>query len=139
MVAALAGCHTKLAGPADPGGPAAASAAGLLPIAAGTYVEQGQGCENPPAVFHYDGRGMGWTGRGGNGAALYPIRRVREEPGLWVATIVAPGPGASGASEPRELDVHIVPRGPGRVMVRAMQRVEMELCAPDRLPWWALR
>lgn len=88
-------------------------------------------------MFRYDGRGMGWT-RGGTGAALYPIVRVREEQGQWVATIVAPGPGVSGASEPRELDVFIVPRGAGRVMVRAMEPVEMELCAPDKLPAWAL-
>jgi hypothetical protein len=63
---------------------------------------------------------------------MYPILRVDEEPGQWVATIVAPGPGV--APEPRELDVIIVPRGAERVMVRAMQPVEMKLCAPDELP-----
>lgn len=119
----LAACQTK------PAGSAAASAAGLLPIAAGAYAELGEGCGNAGALFRYDGRSMGWTR--GTGGALYPIRRVREEQGRWVATIVAPGPGAAGASSPRELDVFIVPRGAGRITVRAMERVEMELCAPD--------
>ncbi|HEX8123948.1 MAG TPA: hypothetical protein VF548_00020 [Allosphingosinicella sp.] len=36
--------------------------------------------------------------------------------------------------EPRQLDVIVVPRGSGRVMIWAMQPVEMELCAPDALP-----
>ena len=129
----LAGCQSKLAGPAAPAasaGPAAASAAGLLPIATGAYVEQGEECGNPGSLFRYDGRGMGWT----RGAVrpMYPIVRVREEPSQWVATIIAPGPGA--AREPRELDVLIVPRGAGRITIRAMERVEMELCAPEELP-----
>jgi hypothetical protein len=63
---------------------------------------------------------------------MYPIVRVREEPGQWVATIVSPRPG--DRPEQRELDVIIVPRGGGRVMVRAMERVEMTLCPPEELP-----
>jgi hypothetical protein len=63
---------------------------------------------------------------------MYPIVRVREQPGRSVATIVSPGPGA--VPEPRQLDVIVVPRGSGRVMIWAMQPVEMELCAPDALP-----
>ncbi|HYW16959.1 MAG TPA: hypothetical protein VE891_12515 [Allosphingosinicella sp.] len=111
-------------------GPAAAAAAGVLPIAIGAYVQQDEECGNPGALFRYDGRGMGWT----RGAVrpMYPILRVREEPGRWVATIIAPGPGV--APEPRELDVIIVPLGAGRITVRAMERVEMTLCAPDELP-----
>jgi hypothetical protein len=113
-----------------PTDPVAITTAGPLPIATGAYVEQGEACGNPGALFRYDGRSVGWT----RGAArpMYPIVRVREGPGGWVATIVAPGPGAR--PEPRELDVIIVPRGAGRVMVRAMQPVEMKLCAPNQLP-----
>jgi hypothetical protein len=124
--------QSKPVGPAGAGlvPPAAASAVGLLPIPTGAYVEQGETCGNPGSLFRYDGRGMGWT----RGAVrpMYPIVRVREEPGQWVATIVSPGPG--DRPEPRELDVIIVPRGGGRVMVRAMERVEMTLCAPEELP-----
>jgi hypothetical protein len=61
---------------------------------------------------------------------MYPIRRLREEQGRWVTTIVAPGPGVSGGSAPRELDVIILPGGAGRITVTAMERVEMKLCAP---------
>lgn len=132
MIALLAGCQSKPGGPAGTGPvlPAAASASGLLPIATGAYVEQGETCGDPGSLFRYDGRGMGWT----RGAVrpMYPILRVREEPGQWVATIVSPGPG--DRPEQRELDVIILPRGGGRVMVRAMERVEMTLCAPEELP-----
>jgi hypothetical protein len=68
---------------------------------------------------------------------MYSIRRVRREPGRWVATIVAPGPGVAGASAPRELDVVFVDRGSGRITVAGMERVDMKLCAPDEVPSWA--
>jgi hypothetical protein len=63
---------------------------------------------------------------------MYPIVRVREDAGQWVATIVTPGPGAR--PEPRELDVFIVPRGGGRITVTAMERTDMKLCALGELP-----
>lgn len=106
----------------------------MLPIAVGAYVEQGENCGSPVAVFRYDGRSIGWSGGGSTRAAMYPIRRLREEHGRWVATIVAPGPGVSGGGAPRELDVIILPGGAGRITVTAMERVEMKLCAPDELP-----
>lgn len=132
VIALLAGCQSKPVGTAgaSPVPPVATAVAGLLPIATGAYVEQGEACGNPGALFRYDGRGVGWT----RGAVrpMYPILRVRQEPDQWVATIIAPGPGV--APEPRELHVIIVPRGAGRVMVRAMEPVEMTLCAPSELP-----
>ncbi|MEO7179070.1 MAG: hypothetical protein ABIW83_09515 [Allosphingosinicella sp.] len=109
----------------------------MLPIPVGIYVGQKEGCGNPVAFFRYDGRRIGWGGGGGSGAALYSIRRLREEQGRWVATIVAPGPGVGGGSAPRELDVSIVDRRSGRITVTAMERVDMKLCAPDALPSWA--
>lgn len=121
----LAGCQ-----PQQLPDSAVATSAGVLPIATGAYVEQDEECGNPGALFRYDGRSMGWT-RGAE-RPMYPIRRVREEHGLWVATIVAPGPGA--APVPRELDVFIVPRDGGRITVTAMERTDMKLCPPGELP-----
>ena len=109
----------------------------MLPIAVGSYVEHDGGCGNPVSLFRYDGRSMGWSGGRSAPAKMYPIRRLREEQGRWVATIVAPGPGVSGRSAPRELDVIVVPRGEGRITVTAMERVEMKLCATGDLPEWA--
>jgi hypothetical protein len=114
--------------------PAAAGGAGVLPIAVGAYVEQGEDCGSPVALFRYDGRGIGWSGGASAAPAMYPIRRLREEEGRWVATILAPGPGVAGASAPRELDVIILPLGAGRITVTAMERTEMKLCAPAELP-----
>ncbi len=132
VIVLLAGCQSKPAGTAVSSRvqPIAIMATGLLPIATGAYVEQGEACGNPGALFRYDGRSMGWSR--GTVRPMYPILRVREESSRWVATILAPGPGAQ--PEPRELDVIIVPRGAGRVMVGAMEAVEMEICAPDELP-----
>jgi hypothetical protein len=131
MAALSAGCQST------PGGTPEAGGGRVLPIAPGAYVKQDEGCGDPVALFRYDGRRIGWTGGGGSGAAMYPIRRLREEQGRWVATIVAPGPGAGGGSAPRELDVVIVKRGAGRITVTAMERLDMKLCAPDELPRWA--
>ena len=108
------------------------AAAGMVPIPAGSYVEEDRSCGGRTPHFHYDGRSMGWGGAVDAERPMYPIRRVREQDGQWVATIVAPGPGV--APEPRELDVYIVPRGGGRIIVTAMLRAEMKLCAPEELP-----
>lgn len=123
----LGGCQSKLAGHPVPAAPGPVA---LLPIATGAYVEQGQACGNPGALFRYDGRSLGWT-RGAK-RPMYPIRRVREAHGQWVATIVAPGPGAS--PKPLGIDVYIVPRSGGRITVTAMERTDMKLCAPGELP-----
>jgi hypothetical protein len=131
MLTLLAGCQSKIAAPAAAGG------AGLLPIAIGAYVAQDRGCADRAPLFRYDGWSMGWSGGGSAERPIYPIRRVREEHGQWVATIVAPGPGV--APVPRELDVVIVPRGGGRITVTAMERADMKLCAPDELPAGALQ
>jgi hypothetical protein len=104
----------------------------------GTYVAVGEACSNPSAVFRYDGWGVGWIGRGSDPAALYPIVRVREGPEEYVATVSAPGPGVDGADHPREVEVSIVAMGDGeRIVVTAMERTEMRLCAEDALPVWA--
>jgi hypothetical protein len=104
----------------------------------GSYVAVGEACAAPSAVFRYDGSGVGWIGRGSNPGALYPIVREREGPDVYVATISAPGPGVNGAREPRELEVWINALGDGeRIVVTAMERTEMRLCAEDVLPVWA--
>lgn len=131
-LALLAGCHSKIATPA-----AAPLAAGLLPIAVGAYVAQDRRCADREPLFRYDGTSMGWSGSGSAERPMYPIVRVREEQGQWVATIVAPGPGVDGHKMPRELDVYIVPREAGRITITAMERAEMKLCSADELPAWA--
>ena len=126
FVALLAGCQPK------PTPPVALAAGSMLPIAVGAYVAQDKDCGDREPLFRYDGRSMGWSGGGSAERPMYPIKRVREENGLWIATIVAPGPGV--APEPRELDVYIAPRGGGRIGVKAMERAEMKLCRPEELP-----
>lgn|GEM_PF-6485293 len=98
----------------------------------------GEACSAPSAVFRYDGWGVGWIGRGSDPGELYPIVRVREGPEEWVATISAPGPGVDGAQHPREVEVSITALGDGEhIVVTAMERAEMRLCAEDALPVWA--
>ena len=129
VLALFAGCQSKVAAPA------AASEAGLIPIAVGAYVAQDESCADRVALFRYDGTSMGWSG--GAERPMYPIVRVRKEQDQWVATIVSPGPGVDGHKRPRELDVYIVPRGGGRLTVTAMERIEMKFCTPAELPAWA--
>lgn len=131
MTALSAACQSP------PPAPAAADGGPVLPVAVGSYVGEGDACGNPDALFRYDGRSIGWSGGRSAPAAMYPIQRLRAEQGRWVVTIFAPGPGVSGGSAPRELDVLIVPRGTGRITVTAMERVEMTLCSRSDLPEWA--
>jgi hypothetical protein len=111
---------------------------GHLPIARGFYVARPHRCDQAASLFLYDGAGMAWLSGGREDpAALYPIRRVREENGRWVATISSPGPGVNGADEPRNVTVTITPQPVGLVTVEAYGSEEMRLCPPDELPKWA--
>jgi hypothetical protein len=117
--------------------PAPAAARGHLPIARGFYVARPKRCDEGGGLFRYDGEGIAWLSGGPELAALYPIRRVREEEGRWVATISAPGPGTHGAADPRDVQVFITPQPSGSVMVEAFGRQDMRLCNADELPGWA--
>jgi hypothetical protein len=114
--------------------PAPPAPIGHLPIARGFYVARPHRCDEAGSLFRYDGAGMAWLSGGREDpAALYPIRRVREEDGRWVATISSPGPGVNGAAEPRDVEVIVTPQAVGLVIVEAYGRQEMRLCSPDEL------
>jgi hypothetical protein len=105
-----------------------------IPIVLGAYGVEDRSCGERASLFHYDGHSLGWNPSGSAERVMYPIRRVREENGQWVATVIAPGPGVSGAASPQEVEVAIVPRGGGRITVTSWERIEMKLCPPGALP-----
>jgi hypothetical protein len=117
-------------------GQAPAAQPGHLPIARGDYVARPQQCPAATTLSRYNGQGIGWLSKR-HEPALYPVEKVREEEGQWVASISAPGPGVHGAANRRMVDGLVTPRLAGSILVNAYGREEMTMCSPDDLPAWA--